>query len=357
MAETGVISGYTLKVVREGIGLTQAAASERFGVDLSTVQGWESGRRPLGSLRASALVSLRTRLTLLGCPLPAAMQISDAVEADMIVSSALEAGATPLPIEENPLAAAVLRRNLVNLVTWPFTGIVPVPLRGLNPARRRGPVADRPSLSIDQEHRFFDHLQVAADSARGPQGSVLRRQAMYLLGFDRRPSSTQWLAERCRAAIRQRVGELDLPAGLELRSASLALTRSGDLEPLRHLIDGPLSADNHDLAQLNYWAYWLGESPVMHSRDEDVFLAPQRDWNGGRLMEHLVQRLDEVGHADLNIHSLWSLVRSRRNLLADHPGVGAQTIVRLDAVETGGLGRSAVLELAKLRTAAELAIR
>ena len=41
----GVVSGYAFKLVRESTQLTQAALAEDLGVDMATVQGWESGRR------------------------------------------------------------------------------------------------------------------------------------------------------------------------------------------------------------------------------------------------------------------------------------------------------------------------
>lgn len=42
----GVVSGHVLKLTREAAGLTQAGLADGLEVDLSTVQGWESGQRP-----------------------------------------------------------------------------------------------------------------------------------------------------------------------------------------------------------------------------------------------------------------------------------------------------------------------
>ena len=355
MAESAVIAGYVLKVLREGVELTQAEAAERLGVDLSTVQGWESGRRPLGSLRASQLLGLRTRLTLLGCPARAADQLLAAVEADSIVSTALEAGDRPVPPELHPLAAVIHRRTLVNLITWPFSGLSPLVLRGLPKARRRGPVADRPLLTGAEQRRFFDHMQVMAELATGPEHSVLRRQAIYLLGFDRRPETVSWLLGRGRAVMRRAVDDLDLSSGIELRSTALALARYGDVEPLRYAIDHALSQERHALANLNYWAYWLGESSELHSRDEDVLEAPVSSWGGTKVMAHLIDRLDTPGHADLNIHSLWTLVRARRQLLADHPHLRKAAEQKLDQAEVIDLSARSRKELAKLSAAVELA--
>jgi DNA-binding transcriptional regulator YiaG len=45
----GIVSGYMLRLCRESAELTQTGMAEVLGVDLATVQGWESGRRPLGA--------------------------------------------------------------------------------------------------------------------------------------------------------------------------------------------------------------------------------------------------------------------------------------------------------------------
>jgi DNA-binding transcriptional regulator YiaG len=49
----GRISGYVLKVIRESLGQTQERLAERLGVSAATVQGWESGRRPLMAMAVS----------------------------------------------------------------------------------------------------------------------------------------------------------------------------------------------------------------------------------------------------------------------------------------------------------------
>ncbi|MFD4243935.1 helix-turn-helix domain-containing protein [Streptomyces sp. NPDC058525] len=53
---TGTITGFVLRTARESIPRTQAAMAETLGVDLATVQGWESGRRPLANMRAVDLL-------------------------------------------------------------------------------------------------------------------------------------------------------------------------------------------------------------------------------------------------------------------------------------------------------------
>ncbi|MGH3540185.1 MAG: helix-turn-helix domain-containing protein, partial [Pseudonocardiaceae bacterium] len=58
----GAVSGFLLKLIRESAALTQVQLAEKFGVDVASVQGWESGRRPLAALRAVDLMRLRCRL-------------------------------------------------------------------------------------------------------------------------------------------------------------------------------------------------------------------------------------------------------------------------------------------------------
>jgi len=62
----GRISGYVLKVIRESLGQTQEQLAERLGVSAATVQGWESGRRPLMAMPAGNLMALRAELRGLG---------------------------------------------------------------------------------------------------------------------------------------------------------------------------------------------------------------------------------------------------------------------------------------------------
>ncbi|WP_250562449.1 helix-turn-helix domain-containing protein [Sphaerisporangium fuscum] len=62
----GRISGYVLKIIRESIGLTQERFAEQLAVDITTVQGWESGRRPLMAVSINNYLSLRSSLLHLG---------------------------------------------------------------------------------------------------------------------------------------------------------------------------------------------------------------------------------------------------------------------------------------------------
>jgi hypothetical protein len=91
--------------------------------------------------------------------------LEDAIQADLIIAETVQAGGHLIEVDGHSLGTTVHQRKLTNLITWPFTGIVPAPLRDLATVRaRRGPVPDRPTLAEDERMRFFDHLLVTADA-------------------------------------------------------------------------------------------------------------------------------------------------------------------------------------------------
>ncbi|ADB34573.1 transcriptional regulator, XRE family [Kribbella flavida DSM 17836] len=354
--ELGVVSGYLLKLIRGSLGCTQVELAERLGVDDNTVQGWESGRRPLSALRAVDLSRLSQRLTLLGAPAVATSLLATAIEADGFLTTAIRAGSAEIPIWENPLASSVHRRSFVALVTWPFTGIVPSTVRHLPIPKGRGPVADRPQLSRAMQRLFFDQMLTSAEIA-GHQATLLRRQATYLLAFDDRKESAQWLAREHRRTAARAIDERDLPSGILSRTASLAIARQGDLDPVRHFIQGTLADNNQTLASLTYWAYWLGEIPETFSDDGEMVELGARSWSGHRLIEHLITHLDDPRNAEMNIHSLLCLVMARKELLESDADLRQRTALAIERADTNELGRHARTELANLRFATQLAGR
>ena len=84
----------------------------------------------------------------------------------------------------------------------------------------------------ERKGRFFDHMLTTADASRDGDGALLRRQAVYLLGFDDRPSTMMWLTAEFHRIVR-RNGATDTPAGFLLgRGAALGLARQGVLAPV-----------------------------------------------------------------------------------------------------------------------------
>lgn len=178
-------------------------------------------------LRPVDLARLRRELMVEGAPPDAFEVLRDSLDADLLISAAVEAGRSTTSPTAHPLAQVVHRRDLTNLVTWPFTGEVPARLAGLSRRTgRRGPVADRPVLGAEERDRFFDHLLVVADAYRSESDAVLRRQAIYLLGFDRRDETVRWLRSEQRAAARavERCGSV--PTWVSVRSSAVAIART-----------------------------------------------------------------------------------------------------------------------------------
>ncbi|MGH3772783.1 MAG: helix-turn-helix domain-containing protein [Pseudonocardiaceae bacterium] len=323
----GVVSGFLLKLIRESAGLTQVQLAEKLGADVASVQGWESGRRPLTALRAADLVRLRSRLLRYGAQPTLLVMLEDAIQADLIIAETVQAGGQLIGADEHPLGVTVHQRTLTNLMTWPFTGVVPAPLRDLVTARvRRGPVPDQPTLTQDERTCFFDHLLVTADASLHKDSSLPRRQAIYLLGFDTRASTADWLrTEQCRA-LRDAGRTEHVPSWVAVRSSAVALAQGGDRDPLRAFLHHALATGQLEQANLNYWAYWVGEIDDIQVDDEFMRRVNPRDWSGARLLGHLLERLHPgSGHAELNLHTVWALLLTHPTLLSNWPSLRSAT--------------------------------
>src|SRR5947208_11904296 len=147
----GVVSGFVLKIARQSAALTQEKLAEVLGVDVTTVQGWESGRRPLAAMHAGAFLGLCGRLSRLGAPASTGRHLREAIEADQVLSTGIAAGAAWVNPDTHPLAASVHRRTITNLITWPVTGEMPQHLDEFTPKiPRRGPAPTHPSLSAEE---------------------------------------------------------------------------------------------------------------------------------------------------------------------------------------------------------------
>lgn len=330
----GVVAGFVLKLARQSAGATQDQFAEAAGVDVTTVQGWESGRRPLAAMQTRDFLRLRTTLTRLGAPASIGRHLHEAIEADVVLAAAVDAGPAWLDPAQHPLADNVHRRSLTNLITWPITGILPEQLRPpAVPARRRGPTASQPVLYPDERARFFDHLLTLADRASGPDQALLRRQAVYLLSFDQRPASVDWLRAEWARASRQSIQTDNVNRLLETRSASVALAGRGDGDVLRDFTAAMTTSSTPEIANLNYWAYWIGELREDHVDDTFMLHAGPRSWGGVHLLEHLTRRVAPSSpHLPLNLHTLFTLIASRPSLLTDWPHLRPPLA---DAVEVG----------------------
>ena len=355
----GAVSGFLLRLIRESAELTQVQLAEQLGMDVASVQGWESGRRPLAALRAADLVRLRVRLLRCGAQPTLVAALEDAIQADLIIADMVQAGGELIEADQHPLGATVHQCKLTNLITWPFTGIVPDLLRDLVTVRaRRGPVPDRPTLTEDERTRFFDHLLVTAD-ADSHEYALSCRQAIYLLSFDTRASTAEWLrAEQLRAL--RAAGHTDhVPSWVIVRSSAVALAYSGDREPLRAFLQHALVTDQMERANLNYWAYWVGDIDGIQVDDEFMVRVDPREWSGTRLLGHLLGLLRPgSGHAELDIHTVWALLLAHPALLSDQRGLRSAVASTVKELATDrDLSAQARRELSDIAYAVRLVYR
>ncbi|GGM97026.1 hypothetical protein GCM10011609_38530 [Lentzea pudingi] len=353
------MSGFVLKLARQSAGLTQERLARELPVDVTTIQGWESGRRPIAAMNAGDFLRLTSRLTGLGAPASTRRHLTEAIEADQVLATGVAAGGAVVRADRHPLSAGVHRRTITNLITWPITGTLPHQLREfVSRVPRRGPVAAHPSLPMDQRGRFFDHLIAISEQSTRPEEALLRRQAVYLLGFDGRPRVVNWLRDEWRRTGRRPVRDGDVTGLLEARSASVALASAGDSAQLHDFV-GQMTESRAETANLNYWAYWIGDLSDEQTNDAFMLNEDTRSWGGTRLLHHLMDRLDPASpHLPLNLHTLHALVASRPVLLTDRAGARERLGGVLDGLASSGdLTRAGCDQVAGLRYASRIADR
>jgi hypothetical protein len=196
---------------------------------------------------------------------------------------------------------------------------------------RRGPAPGQPTLTEDERTRFFDHLLVTANANPHEYAALPRRQAIYLLGFDTRASTAEWLRTEQLRALRDAGPTDHVPSWVVVRSSAVALAYGGDRDPLRAFLQRTLTTDQLEQANLNYWAYWVGEIDGIQVDDEFMVRVDPRDWSGDRLLGHLLERLHPgSGQAELNIHTVWALLLAHPALLSNHPGLRSATASTVD---------------------------
>lgn len=358
----GRISGYVLKVIRECAGQTQEQLAESLGVSAASVQGWESGRRPLMAMPAGNLMALQAQLRRHGADPGLLDTLAQGLEADLFLGEALATPHHKADPAGHLLGTWVITRPFTEMTAWPIGGKAPHALEcSTRRALRHGPVPSGPALGADERRHILTHLQAVAERAdrRTAHGLLLARQAYYLIGFDTTPDTMAWLARMYRTDRRiVRPARGWSPGWPLARSTASALTRLGDPEPMRRFISDQLRDEAGERANLNYWAFWVGDFAGQQTSDAFIGSTPPSAWHGNRLMRHLLDRLHgNIGFLELNIHTLWSLVRVRPELLSD-PSVADEIAAKIEQLLDENLVSAASQrELDALRYAIAIARR
>ncbi|MGW2874025.1 helix-turn-helix domain-containing protein [Kitasatospora sp. NPDC001225] len=347
-----MVAGFLFKVIREQIPKTQDDLAIDLGVDKSTIQGWESGRRPLSSTRAGNLVVLRRKLILLGAPTRLVDLIGLAMDADFVLGEILRFRPTKAEVLEHPLAGWVLTRDTTHMIGWAISGVLPgvVAAELSIPAARRGPVSAGALLGQDARSRFFDNLRHTADLVEvgGEETALLRRQVWYLSSYDRTRDVGEWFGGMQRRGRIPSAGSGWSPRWAEARSIAAALARQGDLELLRDFIARSITdKDDFETANLNYWAHWLGLDSRPQTSDDFMAEQERPAWDASSLLRQFAIRLDRAGeYTDLYVHSIWALMLTRRGLADADPHTARDLAARVCTLLDGdGLSRQSRREL------------
>ncbi|MFI5527035.1 helix-turn-helix domain-containing protein [Kitasatospora sp. NPDC051853] len=346
----GTVSGHLFKEIRERTGTSQDRFSQALGIDKSTLQGWESGRRSLNAVRAGSLRTLKRNLLRLGGDPTLLLLLDQALDADSIINFVVDDPAIE-KAADHPLASWVLTRDTTHMLAWALTGIAPASLPPADKPARRGPTPASPHLPAEVRTAFFGQMRRAAELAKGSgdDGALLRRQALYLCSYDTSTDTASWLAE-----IRRRPAQATpkgwSPDWADDRSVATSLTRHGDQDALAAFMANGLGDEIGEAANLNYWAYWLGIDALPKADDQFMVAAPAQSWDALALLRGLADRLKPgIAAIDLNIHSVWALLALRKGLLAAAPDLGRTLQARVVALlDADGISTQAREELISL---------
>jgi hypothetical protein len=142
------------------------------------------------------------------------------------------------------------------------------------------------------------------------------------------------------------------------RSASVALASGGGTGQLHDFV-AATSGTFADLANLSYWAHWIGELAGDRTTDDFMAAHDPRQSVGVELLRHLTARLDIASpHLPLNLHSVHTLVATRPALLTGWPCARASLADALDRIASSDtLDRTGRDQVAGLRYALRIANR
>lgn len=128
---------------------------------------------------------------------------------------------------------------------------------------------------------------------------------------------------------------------------------------MRTFIQQALTTDQQERANLNYWAYWVGQIDSIEVDDHFMVRIDPRSWPGGSLLEHLLHRVRPgFGQTELNIHTVWALLLAHPTLLTTYPALRSDTASRMETLSADqDLGAQARRELSEIGYAVRLASR
>jgi len=345
----GLISGALFKVARESADLTQQDLAGALGVDKTTVQAWEAGRRPLTSARAGTLVAHRFALIDLGADPRLVESLDTAAEADFLLDRLIDDDGG-----RHPFASRVLPQPLSDLLAWPLNPNPPRVVASASRPARRGAVTTGPMLSATDRRQLLTNLRAAAENPSAPADRVsqVRRQVAYLASFDRAPATARWLADLRATVARSDAGSRFSPGWAEARSIAVALGRQGNPEALARFIQLGRTDDTWETANLNYWAYWAGETRRIE-RDDAFMGADLGRWRGLTLLNHLTARISpNADDLALNVHTVWALIVARRGILEDDQVLAQSLAARIaELLDTAQLAPSVRSEAESIRSA------
>jgi hypothetical protein len=113
------------------------------------------------------------------------------------------------------------------------------------------------------------------------------------------------------------------------------------------------------VANLNYWAHWIGELGEVQVSDDFMQKPDAGPWAGTRLLNHLVGRLEPGSqHMPLNLCTLHGLIASRPSLLSDRSDIRTSldgVLAKLASVDS--LSRTNRKQLSGLQYALRIADR
>ncbi|GAA2773440.1 hypothetical protein [Kitasatospora cinereorecta] len=112
------------------------------------------------------------------------------------------------------------------------------------------------------------------------------------------------------------------PRSIEARTVATIAARKVDPDQLQHFITTALLDDEHgELANLAYWALWLGAMPADRTDDTFMHHPDPTLWDPIRLFRALVDSFHLApGTVDLYVHSISTLLRLHPWLSHAAPG-------------------------------------